>query len=149
MPDQAEAHALAPYGQAVANHVDQLGSLGRAALPAGQGERAVGRKVVPGGLGDGRGLLDEQGSRPVLASVQVHADPLGQGEGKNVQRADVAGKLEVPGGQCVPALVIPHIVGGVAGYEEPAELVFDEALHPLPPGPRAARPRRLPGRPRR
>ena len=125
MPDQAQAHALAPDGQAVDGRVDQLGGLGRAALPASQGQRAVGRQVVPGRLGDGRGLLDERGSRPELAGVQVRADPLGQGEREHAQRADVAGQLEMPSGQCVPALVIPQIVGGMAGHEEPAELVLE------------------------
>jgi hypothetical protein len=76
VPDQAQAHALAPNRQAVDGRVDQPG-VGRAALPAGQSQRAVRRQVVPGRLGDSRGLLDERGSRPELAGVQVHADPLG------------------------------------------------------------------------
>ena len=124
MPNQAQPHALAPDRQAVDGRVDEPGGLIRAPLPAGQRQRAIRRQVVPGRLRDGRGLIDERGGRPELPGVQEYADPLGQGERQQAERAGIAGELEVPGGHLVPALVVPHIMGGMTGHEEPPQLVL-------------------------
>jgi hypothetical protein len=78
-------------------------------------------QVVPGCLADDGGLLDERGGRPEFARMQQHADSLSEGQGQRCERSYVARQLEVPGGQVIPALVVPQIMSGVAGDERPAE----------------------------
>ena len=104
---------------------DQPGRLGRVALPGGQDHGAVGQLVGSHRLGDGLGLLDQRGGRGELARVQVHADPLGDGDREQAERAEVAGQLEMPCGERLPSLVVPQVVGAVGGHEEPAHRVLE------------------------
>jgi hypothetical protein len=63
----------------------------------------------------GRRLLDERSGRGELSRVQMQADPLSQRDRQRTESADIAGKLEIPRGELVPAVVIPPVVGAVTG----------------------------------
>ena len=53
--------------------------------------------------------------------MPVHAHALVQGDVKQAEGAGITGQLEVVGAERLPALVVPHESGDVAGEPEPAE----------------------------
>src|SRR3954452_20008130 len=122
--DDAQAPSLAAGHQIVYVGLDQLGEVEFAASPGGQPQRPVGCERAPGRLGDRLRFREQGGGGGELTGELVHAHAVVQGGEKRGEGAGIAAELEVTGGERLPALVVPHESGDVAGDPEPAETLL-------------------------
>jgi hypothetical protein len=124
---QRDRPSLAPFGGVFAAGLDQLQRLGLLAAPGSEHERGVPERRVASCLGDRVCLLDQGLGSGELAGMHVHACAIRGREREHVERACVAGELQLAGRELVPRLVLPEVGCDAAREPEPAGVVLGVA----------------------
>ena len=122
--DGGQPESLSPANHLAHAGLDELGGRRFAALDGGEQQATVRREAAPGHVGDRLRLFDLRHGRGEVAGEEARPGERVERDWKLRERAGIAGELDLADGQLVPDLVVPELVGSVAGEPEPADLLF-------------------------